>query len=233
MKGTDLRRCKHNDIANRTDVYKKIGINELEAKKAKRAKSGKVKNLDDVPDLYSSLDKPEIYMHQFKNEEKVLEDGTKVKKMTIDYRWGLTVDLSKCTGCGVCNVACSLENNVPQVGRDQVNMGREMTWIRLDRYFDGDVDAPGVNFQPTMCQQCNHAPCEAVCPVFATTHDPEGINAMTYNRCVGTRYCANACPYKVRRFNWWTHTSGEEWEKDLRIELQERLTLMLLFVLVV
>ncbi len=143
-----------------------------------------IKNLDDVPNLYPEL-----------------KGG--------EHRWGMSIDLDKCTGCGACNVACSTENNVPQIGREQVIKGREMFWIRIDRYFSGTVENPTTFFQPMPCQHCNHAPCEAVCPVFATTHDPEGINAMTYNRCVGTRYCANACPYKVRRFNWWTH----KWNK--------------------
>ncbi|MEI8025574.1 MAG: 4Fe-4S dicluster domain-containing protein [Pseudomonadota bacterium] len=159
------------------------------------AKESGDKDLDTVPDLYPD----------------VLHRG--------DYRWGMSVDLSKCTGCGACMTACSLENNVAQIGREQILMGREMHWIRLDRYFNGEVDSPGVTFQPMMCQQCNHAPCEAVCPVLATTHDDEGINAMTYNRCVGTRYCGNACPYKVRRFNWWTYkwnTMGEK-ERDRNI----------------
>lgn len=146
------------------------------------------KSLDDVPDLFPKLEEAQ-------------------------HRWGLSIDLDKCNGCGACMVACAVENNVPQTGREQILMHREMHWIRLDRYFRGDLDNPKVTFQPVMCQHCNHAPCEGVCPVFATTHDPEGLNAMTYNRCVGTRYCANACPYKVRRFNWWTHKWGEMGER--------------------
>lgn len=184
----------HYNLEGRKDIIQEIELRKFNNELNKKIINKKKHNTEDTVDLW----------------------GKKNQEIINSHHFNMSIDLNSCIGCNACIIACQVENNIPVVGKEEIKKSRDMHWIRIDRYFisqknninNNSIDNPNVIFQPIMCQHCEHAPCETVCPVGATTHSEQGQNMMTYNRCIGTRYCANNCPYKVRRFNWFKYSNN-------------------------
>jgi MoCo/4Fe-4S cofactor protein with predicted Tat translocation signal len=188
--GLELAKTGRKGFLVTTQMHQNIEQEGVEAERRKLLR---------VAPLAEYVANPEL-IHEMTHEP---EDASLYPRWPYEgYAWGLAIDLNACTGCNACVIACQSENTIPVVGKQMVEKGREMHWIRIDRYYHGDIDSPAAYHQPVLCMHCENAPCEVVCPVAATTHSAEGLNDMVYNRCVGTRYCSNNCPYKVRRFNF-------------------------------
>jgi len=205
-------------------------------------KVASLKEYNSSADPKHSWNKPSFVSYDHNEVEAKTIDLWDEHNREVGHHFNLSIDLTSCTGCGACVVACHAENNVPVVGKNEVRVGRDMHWLRIDRYYSSEVETreeakamglsggdlyevleteaenPEVTFQPMMCQHCNHAPCETVCPVAATSHGRQGQNQMAYNRCVGTRYCANNCPYRVRRFNWFNYSNNNEFDFNMNNE---------------
>ncbi|ARV16040.1 TAT-variant-translocated molybdopterin oxidoreductase [Polaribacter sp. SA4-12] len=239
-----------NNIQYGVTIEKVSGTHQFACTQVQKTIAGrhdilKVASLKDVTssaDPKHSWNKPAFVSYDHKEVEAKTIDLWDEHNREIGHHFNLSIDLTSCTGCGACVVACHAENNVPVVGKKEVRVGRDMHWLRIDRYYSSEIatreeakaqglsggdlykaieteaENPEVTFQPMMCQHCNHAPCETVCPVAATSHGRQGQNQMAYNRCVGTRYCANNCPYRVRRFNWFNYSNNNEFDFNMNNE---------------
>ncbi|MFL5402786.1 MAG: molybdopterin-dependent oxidoreductase, partial [Gemmatimonadales bacterium] len=218
----------HQKLASIAGVPRQLGRGIGEAVSLEAAKKGLT-----IEQAYLAEDQgkhdvnPEREVEAVKGWSEAQKRATQYGDYAADHpRWGMAIDLAKCTGCQACVTACYAENNIPTVGETEIQKGREMTWIRIERYWEGGTD-PGepvtARFVPMLCQHCSNAPCEPVCPVYAAYHTPDGLNGQVYNRCVGTRYCANNCPYKVRYFNWYKYNEAS-WPAPLHLQLNPDVT---------